>query len=549
MPDLLPNPLYYLDNFQRVVSWISDHHDDLLTPSERDFLAAFVEVPEVSRALLVRMVMRKGDVFRTDRLHYEEIGCPLAAAVPLVEQGWVDDRPVLECEALCRLVTKPELRHHLAPYLPAGSLSKADMLSVLGQASLPSRPFDEWCPDATDRVFRLGVKDFCERLRVMFFGNARQDWSEFVLADLGIYRYEVIEISPASRAFGSRQDVDDYLHLHRCRERLDAGEPVHSVLDDIPANAHANPWLEARRGKLLLALGMQLEREGALSQALQVHAQNAYAGARVRCIRVLEKLGQRDAALELASAVQARPESECEAQQAGRILTRLRRALGHATAGRRKAAAYDRMDLILPASDNFTSVERRVQAHLTSAQAPVHYVENTLLNALFGLLCWDAIYAPLPGAFFHSFHAAPADLHQPGFQTRRADLFATCLARLDSPAYLEIIRERFHAKQGIQSRFVAWGILDEALLEQALACLPAAHLKKIFERMLDDLRDNCTGLPDLVQFLPDERSYRMIEVKGPGDRLQDNQKRWLDFFMAHGMPVTVCYVQWSGALS
>src|SRR5690606_33808946 len=154
-------------------------------------------------------------------------------------------------------------------------------------------------------------------------------------------------------------------------------------------------------------------------------------------------------------------------------------------------------------------------------------------------------YAPLPGAFFHPFHAAPADLYQPDFRARRGDLFAACLARLDSGAYLDVIRDRYQAKWGVQTRFVAWGILDEDLLEQALRWLPAAHLKAVFERMLDDLRDNCTGLPDLIQFLPEENSYRMIEVKGPGDRLQDNQKRWLDFFVSHGMPVTVCYVQWA----
>lgn len=37
----------------------------------------------------------------------------------------------------------------------------------------------------------------------------------------------------------------------------------------------------------------------------------------------------------------------------------------------------------------------------------------------------------------------------------------------------------------------------------------------------------------------------MIEVKGPGDRLQDNQLRWLDFCAEHGMPVEVCYVKWA----
>ena len=35
------------------------------------------------------------------------------------------------------------------------------------------------------------------------------------------------------------------------------------------------------------------------------------------------------------------------------------------------------------------------------------------------------------------------------------------------------------------------------------------------------------------------------EVKGSGDRLQDNQVRWLDYYAKHDMPVAVCYVQWA----
>lgn len=37
----------------------------------------------------------------------------------------------------------------------------------------------------------------------------------------------------------------------------------------------------------------------------------------------------------------------------------------------------------------------------------------------------------------------------------------------------------------------------------------------------------------------------MIEVKGPGDRLQDNQRRLLEFCAAHDMPVAVCHVRWA----
>ncbi len=39
----------------------------------------------------------------------------------------------------------------------------------------------------------------------------------------------------------------------------------------------------------------------------------------------------------------------------------------------------------------------------------------------------------------------------------------------------------------------------------------------------------------------------MIEVKGPGDRLQDNQVRWLEYCARHQVPVAVCYLAWSAA--
>jgi hypothetical protein len=81
----------------------------------------------------------------------------------------------------------------------------------------------------------------------------------------------------------------------------------------------------------------------------------------------------------------------------------------------------------------------------------------------------------------------------------------------------------------------------------ALDCIPPGHLRACFERMLVDIPSNRSGFPDLIQFWPGERRYRMIEVKGPGDRLQDNQLRWLQHFAAHEMPVAVCYVQWENA--
>ncbi|WP_252496060.1 VRR-NUC domain-containing protein, partial [Escherichia coli] len=50
-------------------------------------------------------------------------------------------------------------------------------------------------------------------------------------------------------------------------------------------------------------------------------------------------------------------------------------------------------------------------------------------------------------------------------------------------------------------------LLGEELLEQALDCLPAAHLRAWFERLLEDIPGNRAGLPDLIQFWPAQRRY------------------------------------------
>ena len=54
---------------------------------------------------------------------------------------------------------------------------------------------------------------------------------------------------------------------------------------------------------------------------------------------------------------------------------------------------------------------------------------------------------------------------------------------------------------------------------------------------------------DLVQFWPGSRRYRLIEVKAPGDRLQDNQRRCFEYLLSRQVPVSVCRVRWTESLA
>lgn len=540
---VLADPFYYLNNFKAVLASLEARYRDLLSADELQFIARFAELPRPSCALLVRMVMRKGAFFRLSRLAYPEIGNAAEAAAPLFDIGWLQDA-VLDVSELHRLLTKDELIDFLRLPRSLCRLNKSALLAVISEQHPESRPFQKWCEHSQDRVFHPLVKPLAERFRLMFFGNFHQGWTEFVLADLGVYHYETIPLHSAP--FRNRAHIDAFVALDRCQRDLEDGAELARVIAAIQSPIADSDWLEDVRQRLLFQTAVAYERMNDASRAVALLSICRHRGARMRAIRLLERLGRWQSARDLCLAARENPESEAERQQLRRLLPRLNRKLGVAGRNEREPAAVDTFEVALDQPMGLRPVEIIVRDYLVQQEGPrstVHYVENGLINSLFGLLFWDAIFAPIPGAFFHDFHYAPADLESGRFYERRTSQFAERFSELESAAYKTTIRRRFFAKAGIQARFVTWSLLTERLLELALRCFPAPHLRLWFEWIVQDVVDNRAGFPDLVQFWPDEPRYRMVEVKGPGDRLQDNQRRFLEFCAGHRMPVCVCQVR------
>lgn len=546
----LDDPLYYLTNLRYVFAWVAERHGDLLGADEKAFLDAFDALPRPSQALLARMVMRKGALFRTDKLVYPEIGDPHQALAPLFAAQLAESAPAIAATELVHHLKLGELKQALIDEIRAAGLGASPAKKALVEHLVPTldtvQPLAAWWPEAPMALVRLTVMEVCDRLRLMFFGNLRQDWTEFVLTELGLQRFEPVALSPDARAFAHRDDVTTYLHLHRLRERLGEGEAPAALYSEVPP-ASANRWLATRRDRLLVSLGREAERQGDAALAATLFETADGSDARIRLLRLLERRGENARALAIARRALDADPIDSERQALARLVPRLERRLGGPAVARSKSASVIERTLTLPGP---RPVERAVAEHLATPDAPVHYVENTLLTGLFGLLLWPAIFEPLPGAFFHPFHSAPADLYREDFAERRRGIIDTCLARLDDGSYRQAMRDTFAAKQGVASQFIHWPALSPALLDTALHCLPAAHLRAVFTRLLTDLKHNRAGFPDLIQFFPEvdaSARYRLIEVKGPGDRLQDNQRRWLDHFARHEIPVEVCHVRWQSA--
>ena len=527
-----PDHLYYLKNFERALEWTSVRYDDLLSEEELSFLSAFQELTQAPRALLVRLLMRVGSLFRRSTIQYREISDLDAALRSLIHIGWINPDPTVRFEQISAILPKSCLVSSSAQR----RASKAELCEQLAARHGDiGRPASQWEYLAGDALIDVQVKPLAERFRLLFFGNFHQEWKEFVLADLGIFRYEPVELDREARAFHARRDIEDFYALAKARDALYEDLPVEQVLALVPAHPSAHRWLERKRTKLLFGIAREQERAGNLERALDLYRTLDHVGARFRYVRTLERLELSEQAYAAASAEVA---SAGEVLMLERARSRIGRKLGF-EAQRKTCATIPMQDVEL---DDWECVERCVADALSRPSAPAYYVENGLFNALFGLLYWDAIYAPVPGAFFHPFQRGPADLWSDGFMAPRSELIARANALLDQGSYREVVLARYEAKQGIMNPFVSWHVSSE-LLSVAMQCIPSAHLRAIFDRMWLDVAANTTGFPDLVKFDLEQQSYQLMEIKAPGDRLQDHQRSWLQYFAENGIPASVCRVR------
>src|SRR5690606_20387752 len=309
--------------------------------------------------------------------------------------------------------------------------------------------------------------------------------------------------------------------------------------------------MERRRARLCNQLAYRLERLDEQAHAFDLYCQHQVPPARERRIRLLEKRGDFVHAWQLLSDIFARPIDEQELQIAERMAPRLAKKANVSFVKKPGFIAHEiKLDLLLAddQTNDFICVEERTRAHFHSKSAPCFYVENQLFNSLLGLWLWPEIFRSVEGAFANPFQIAPLDMYQQDFQQRRPGM-AALWQLLHTSQHQQHMQDIWRTKQGIANPLVTWQTVDISLLDLALHCIPAHHLRAVFERLLFDLTNNRSGFPALIQFFPEQRSYRLIEVKGPGDRIQDNQQRWLEFFAQHAIPTEVCYVSWRTAQS
>ncbi len=536
---------YYLANFHRLAEFVVDTYRDILTPEERQWYASVQDAPESAQRLYIRLLTRKGSVFRLSRLRYPEIDHLPQAAAELASRALADTAVPTDPRSLLAAFTKPELLD-LLDIPTARSRPRAELVEqcLSGDASVLQTHVEAL--QRADRWITMVGHQHWNLFQLGFFGNLYQDSSEFVLQELGTVRYESYQLDYNARAFATRAQLNAHWRYFECEALFDTvdhkqPEQLLALVRQLPAMVAGDDHLQRRIDRYRNRIARQLERLGQHKEALDLYAQSVHPPARERRIRLYLKQNEPEQAGRLIASLLDQPFNDAEVQVGRKLQKQLERLSGNKS---RPAPRFKPQTTILTLSD----CSRRVELAARDFYArfgECRYTENALSNSVLGLFIWDIIYHPVPGAFFNPFQSAPADFYQPSFTRRRAGLLMSRFAELDTPALFHQRVLDAHAQhEGKSNPLVRWGRVDRELLMLALERIPTEHWRAIFQRILSDLRENTSGFPDLILFR-DEGGYEFIEIKGPGDTLQQNQLRWMQYFDGAQIPCRVVNIRWA----
>ncbi len=540
-PPVQLDPLYYLHNFQELLRCVESQYRDLLNTEEQNFLDGFQLLSTAEQALLVRMYSRRSTLFRSDKLNYPELP-PLAELLTGLQQaGFIEINPVAPEFPLLTLVTCPEMRQWWPQYCRRSG-NREQLLEQL--TGLPDADFYDAVPFLSIAILHQPLIDL---FQLLFFGNGMQDLSAFVTVELGHVQYESYRLDADTRLFSRRDDIDQAIQLRELRdlwyemEEFDE-ELALSVLQSCPVLEPQSPS-QGRLSRLCNRIGKAFEQQQLLEEAYTAYQRSTRSPARERRARIRFKQQRWEEAQAICEEILQTPWNEAEQLFAERFIKQCLKQLNQPVTKEKRFTPVTQT-LCIPASE--LRVELAVASHLETPQAPCFYVENWLFNAVFGLTFWQTLFAPVKGAFTHPFQRGPHDLLDAEFTSRRSELVRQALALTLQPDWHSVLAERWHQKFGCSNSFISWYEDGWTIIEQALRHIPQPHWQAVFQRMLSDLRENCSGFPDLIRFTP-ESGYELLEVKSPTDKLQANQSRWMKLFEQTGIPYRLIQVEWATA--
>ncbi|NVJ60391.1 MAG: VRR-NUC domain-containing protein [Gammaproteobacteria bacterium] len=570
MAKILLEQDYYLTNIKALLDFVAQRYHFLLSKQEISFYRTFYQLTEDAQRLFTRCVMRKGELFRLDKFNYKEIKHLSSAKEELIEFELMEELKESVNEGLIRLFNKKEIlmafeqkewktlkRHELEQAVINYSIESVSSNNIDG--------FQKLLSDVSIVKVKMEIFDV---FRLLFFGNLRQDLTEFVLQDLGLIHYPSYQISETNLPIQTREEIKVLTKLHELSEMFhDLSQPsiddLKQLTSMLPENPDTSPLIRRRFDRLAYSIARHYERLKDYQSAVTIYKRCIQQPAKERFIRCLDYMGDTEHAWKELDLLNRSCSTGLSKQFANVFGKKLARKL---PVNFEPELLQCRSEEHIVLEKNQPYVELDVIQHFINQGKAAFWIENQLFNSLFALFYWDLVYADVNGAFHNPFQSAPNDLYEREFLERRKSILIKLEEGYESKEkFWQKINNNRHVHNGEACRLIYWPCLDASLsdfiqtkskeksklnestlFELASTHIPIQDLRNVFEHLLSDLKEHRSGMPDLIIF--DENRYELIEVKGPGDRLQNNQKVWMDFYCKNDIPHRILRVEYESVI-
>ena len=211
---------YYRDHFVEMLEAVATSYATILSAEHHSFIESFHELSKDAQCLLVRMVHRRGKIFRREELRYAEIANSSEAFADLIERGYV--RPLAASDYTDFLLC-----------LPKAALLKS--ARAAGMQTVRS----SWSKPRLIAFYLAGVSfehtlmhcDGCEFVALdgltplqfllyLYFGKTEEDLKKFALRDLGILRTN--NSATIGARFSDAEEARACFHYSRLLDALKA---------------------------------------------------------------------------------------------------------------------------------------------------------------------------------------------------------------------------------------------------------------------------------------------------------------------------------------
>ncbi|XP_072725247.1 fanconi-associated nuclease 1 isoform X2 [Ciconia boyciana] len=593
-----PGHPYYLQNFLLVLRAVLENKDDVRLFDEQDMniITKFCKLSVGGQKLYVRLFQRKLNWLKVNKIEYGEISMDLSPIIEeLAEARFLQTESELEdlCEGL-DLLSAPELKtlakiFHLPNPNGQKQLLVDDFLRLAKQRSVFSRSQAGIGTVILKRVKDLAGKSVrvCKGPRAVFSrilllfslsesmedeeaGSAGQgQLSTVLMVNMGRMVFPSYTINRKTQVFQDREDLIRY------------ATAAHLSNDIATAMVNGN-WEEANRLYMCAKeTWNELKNHPSLSyhRVLPEYLRHftvgwVYTRILSQGVEILQRLHMyEDAVQELQTLLSQ--DVYCTDSR-GRWWDRLALNLHQHLKNTKKVTIKGKLCpqmgmgksvfLMEDISDEEGGEDFSVSTVMCSVEelALTHYKQNgfdqgihgegSTFITLYGILMWDIIFMDgIPDVFRNSYQTFPLDLYTDSFYENRRDVIEARLQQLhtaSSETLAKLIADIWTTQEGKAAALVSWGrFISLQQVQSLVSCLGGMFLSGVFRRLSRDLRHCRGGLPDLVVWRTHTNHFKLVEVKGPNDRLSHKQIIWLSELKKLGATVEVCHVQAVGGKS